>query len=123
MLAQEQIGKETGTVPTFDEMLEGIQRMRLLFVRAFLWAGLRKYHPEVTLGGVEDLIDRCDASEVAALLLGLRQGTQPDPRDLTALEAAGARPTPAAATAPRPVNATSRAPGRGRSTSRHARPA
>lgn len=125
--AQEQVGRDSdGRVPTFDELLVGIQQMRLLYVRAFLWAGLRKYHAEMTLEAVEDLIDRCDAREVAALLLGLRQGTQPDPRDLAALEAAGARPTAAAATAPGPrqvVNGTSRAPGRGRSTSKRARPA
>lgn len=125
ILTQEQIGKETGTVPTFDELVLELRRHRLLYVRAILWAGLRKYHGDISLEGVNDLLDTCDPKEVVALVLGIGGSTQPDARDLAALEAAGARPTAAAAatTPRRPANATKiRAPGHARSTSRRARP-
>lgn len=120
LLAQEQIGKETGTVPRFDELTAGLDGFRLLYVRAFLWAGLRKYHAEVTLDGVLELLDAADEGEAVTLLAGLRQSAQPDRRDLAALEDAGARPI-GTATVPRPTPIRVR--GGGRSTSRHARPA
>jgi hypothetical protein len=121
MLAQEQIGHETGTVPRLDEFTGGLDRWRLLYVRAFLWAGLRKYHPELTIEDVTDLLDAADEREAIALVAGLRGSTVPDTRDVEALEDAGARPTAAAATGPRPTPI--RSPGAGRSTSRRARPA
>jgi hypothetical protein len=137
MLAQEQIGRETptsfvlcphcqkvvpvGGVPRLDEFTTGLDRWRLLYVRAFLWAGLRKYHPEITIEDVTELLDAADEREAIALVAGLRGSTVPDQRDVEALEDAGARPTAAEATGPRPTPI--RSPGAGRSTSRRARPA
>jgi hypothetical protein len=141
MLAQEQIGRETptsfvlcphcnkpvpvGGVPRLDEFTTGLDRWRLLYVRAFLWAGLRKYHPEITIDGVTELLEAADEAEAIALVAGLRGSTVPDTRDVEALEDAGARPTVAAATAtaPGPRPTPIRSPGVGRSTSRRARPA
>jgi hypothetical protein len=121
-LAQEQIGLETGTVPTVGELTKGLDDFRVRYVRIFLWAALRKYHREVTPAGVADILDDASEHEALALVQGLKGSTVPDARDLEALEAAGVdpiKPATAAAAAPTPI----RGHGRGRSTSRRVRSA
>jgi len=120
--AQEQIGRDTGTVPTIEAMMEGIRDKRLLYWRDFLWAALQQFHSEITIADMADLLDTCSEMEAAVITAGLVQSMHPDPRDLETLEAAGngARPTPAPAPGPRPA---ARAAGRVRSTLKHARPA
>ena len=118
--AQEQIGLETGSVPTVGELTAGLDNWRLKYVRIFLWAALRKYHRDVTPAAVADLLDAATEPEMVALVAALKGSTVPDARDVQALEASGANPTrpaTAAATAPTPI----RGPGRGRSTSRRVR--
>ena len=62
--------------------MDGVANMRrMLFVRTFLWAGLRKYHADMNPEAVEDLMDQIDVEEARKLILGLAQSTQPDARD------------------------------------------
>lgn len=92
--AQEQIGRETNYVPTLEELLRDVLRQRLAYMRAFLWAGLRKYHAEKTIDDVTDLLDEMTQGEAVALLHGLTGSTQPDPKDLSVLTPKGGAKRP-----------------------------
>lgn len=99
--AQEQLGKELkGSIPTLQALIQGVMGLRLLFVRVFIWAALQKYHPDVALDQIDDLIDAVDEAEVPTLLGKLLGTTVPDQRDKKALEGDGkpsARPPEAQA--------------------------
>lgn len=99
MEAQEQVGRATNYVPTLEELLDGvIRRQRLTYIQAFIWAGLRKYHPEKTLEDVVSLLDAMTQEQSIALLQGLTASNQPDPKDVQALESVkGHRPRKAQA--------------------------
>lgn len=85
--------------PDIATLLAEVKRGRLKYVRALLWAGFRKHHPDVTLEAVDDLIDAADPAEIGRLLGHLGTSTQPAPADLAALgippNGTGPRPTPA----------------------------
>jgi hypothetical protein len=81
---------------SIEQIFAEVSRGRLKFVRAFLWAGLRKYHSHITLDGVDDLLDQADESEIRVLLISLGVTLQPAPEDVKALEDASKRNPPAA---------------------------
>ena len=116
--AQEQIGKEcNGRVPTLEAMIQGVMGLRLLFVRVFIWAALQKYHPDVALDQIDDLIDAVDEKEVPTLLGKLLGTTLPDARDKKTLEGEDKPSRPPEAQAD---TRKGRSTGRGRSTSARA---
>lgn len=78
-------------VPKIEEILIGVQQGRLKYVRAFLWAGLQKYHSGKTLEDVSDLIDEASEAEVAKLLRDLGMTVQPDPADVAELSVSKGR--------------------------------
>lgn len=41
---------------------------RLTTVRALLWAGLRAHHPEMTISGAGELIDKCGMTEATEVI-------------------------------------------------------
>jgi hypothetical protein len=99
---QESLAKPDGSVPSMVEIMAGVLAgRRVLYTRAFLWGGLRKFHPEYTLEMVDDLIDSADPTEIGGLLRKLGATAIPDPKDQEALKASGgkgrkgANPSPA----------------------------
>lgn len=103
--------------PTMQELVIEVVNGRAKYIRAFIWAGLRKYHPEVTLEAVSDLLDDTSEAEAKAVLRALGVSTQPDTKDVQALGLDTVNPQPAQ-TGPRSVKAPRR--GGGRSTSARA---
>lgn len=80
-------------VVKIEDILAGVMSGRLKYVRAFLWAGLQKYHDGMSLSDVSDLIDEASEPEVAKLLSDLGMTVQPDPKDVEELKAGkGKRP-------------------------------
>lgn len=93
--AQEQIGRETGYVPTLEELMRDVMlRQRLGYIRAFLWAGLRKYHPTKTIEDVTTMLDAMTQEQSIALLGGLTGSTTPEAKDLEALRPKDGRKHP-----------------------------
>ena len=82
---QEHVSKLEGAQAALEQIFLDAARGRVLAIRAVLWAGLRKHHPEVTLEGVEDLLDAASPDEIQALLGNLGATTVPDPADLRTL--------------------------------------
>lgn len=78
-------------VAPIEEIFGEVSKGRLKYIRGFLWAGLRKFHPETTQADVEDLLDEATELEVQALLVSLGLTTQPDPKDLKELRAGAKR--------------------------------
>lgn len=74
-----------------EEIFGEVSKGRLKYVRGFLWAGLRKFHSEMTQADVEDVLDEASEPEVNALLAALGLTTQPDPKDLKELRAGAKR--------------------------------
>lgn len=93
--AQEQLGRETGVVPTLEELMRDVlERQRLGYVRAFLWGGLRKHHPEKTVEDVTELLDAMTQDQAVSLLRGLTSSTRPDAKDVAALVPKDGPPRP-----------------------------
>jgi hypothetical protein len=82
---QEQIRREIDQVLPPDLILQEATRGRLLYMRAFIWAALQRYHPECTLREVEDLLDLASVEEIQALFASLGLLALPDPADVQAL--------------------------------------
>lgn len=85
-------------VAAIPDIFNEVNKGRIKYVRAFLWAGLRKFHPTVTLEDVSDMLDACDETEIATLLRRLGVTTQPDPKDIKELQEGVARNPPTAQT-------------------------
>lgn len=86
-----------GEVLDIDTMLRDVLRRRVKYIKAFLWASLRCYHPEVSLSDMADLLDNSEPSEIEALVAELGLTAVPDKKDLEALTD-GQRPQKAQAT-------------------------
>jgi hypothetical protein len=84
-----------GSPPSLVELQHEIKKGRVKYVRALLWAGFRKYHPEITIDDCNDIMDGAEPDEVLTLLGKLGMTTQPAKEDLADLGVNG-RPTPAA---------------------------
>lgn len=100
-------------VPTIMELQREVVRGRALYIQAFMWAGLQRYHPEVTFDEVGDLIDDTEEADLRPLLEALGVTLVPDPADVQALGLDTPHP-PQAQTRPR---GKARRNGGGRSTS------
>lgn len=77
---------------TFQDVLKRVQAKNLAATRGFLWALLRKYHGDLTLEDVGDLIDALSGERFVATLADLAGSVKPDQRDLDELGIAPARP-------------------------------
>lgn len=78
---------------TYAEILLRVHRGSVLYMRGVLWAALRKYHADLTLDAVGDLIQQAGGLErFSAQLLGMVESTQPDPRDVQELGIDPSRP-------------------------------
>lgn len=89
-------------VPSVERIFAEVSRGRLKFVRAFLWAALRKYHGAMTIDAVNDLLDAATEDEVRRMLTVLGYSAQPDPADVQAIGAGGnGNPPPAQTIRPR----------------------
>lgn len=101
-----------------DDVMHKVAKMNPIYLRAFLWATLRRHHKDITLMGVSDLV--VDAGGIEAFFAKLPQllaYTQPDARDQGAVQEAapnGHPPQAAAAAAAAGIGT--------RSTSKRARP-
>lgn len=78
-------------VVKIEDILVGVMQGRLKYVRAFLWAGLQKYHAGKTLEDVSDLVDESSELEIAKLLRDLGMTVQPDPADVAELSVSKGR--------------------------------
>lgn len=72
-------------VPNIRDIVLEVMKGRALYVQAFVWAGLQRYHPDITFEQVADLIDETSESDLRPLLMALGISTQPDPADLKEL--------------------------------------
>jgi hypothetical protein len=74
-----------GQVIPLEAIIKDVLQWRLKYVRAFLWAGLRKYHPQITMDDLEGMLDESDEREVQILLSKLGLTTVPDEKDVKEL--------------------------------------
>ena len=86
---QELLSKSEGALVPIPNVFAEAARGRVAYIRALLWAGLRKYHSDRTLTDVEDLLDAASPEEIRALLGDLGATAQPDDEDLLALGVTG----------------------------------
>lgn len=86
------------SVAPIPGILDEVSKGRVKYVRAFLWAGLRRYHPGVTLEDVSDLLDASGEEEVRRVLQKLNLTTMPDPKDAAELAKGKAKNPPQART-------------------------
>ena len=83
----------TGVIPQPQDLLAEVMRGRLKYAQVLLWASLRKYHPDVTLEKIADLMDEASQDEVQTLLVQLGMSTVPNVEDVKELkEGATSRP-------------------------------
>ena len=73
-----------------DGLMKQLGKMNPRYVRAFVWATLRRHHPEITLKGASDLVTEAGGIATFIEQMGtLLQSTQPDARDRGAVKATG----------------------------------
>lgn len=77
--------------PSLQEIDDGIRQGRVRYRRAMIWAGLRKHHPGVDWAAAGRLMDQATLPELISLLGAFGFSITPDPEDIKALEAAGAK--------------------------------
>jgi hypothetical protein len=69
-----------------DEIFDRANKGSIEHIVAFLWAALRRYHPEVTFDGTADLVDAAGGVLGLGRLFGeLQAASAPDPRDVEEL--------------------------------------
>lgn len=78
-------GKTVAHVPTIEEMEAGVMAWRLRYQRAMFWAGLQKYHPQMSVATVTDLMQKATPEEWQAVLNAFGYFVAPDPADIAAL--------------------------------------
>ena len=101
-------------ITPWEEIVRLAEAGSLAHVRGVIWAALRKYHPEITVEGAGDLIDKAGGIQpLSSAMEVVGESTTPDPKDLDALQA-GATGNP-----PKAQNARTRRTG-GRSTATRA---
>jgi len=92
---------------SFQDVARGLMATRMIYIRAFFWACLRRHHKDVTLQGVSDLMSEAGGLQpFLEKVNSLMEMTRPDKGDEAALAEGGkARPTKGARRGPR-VNGT-----------------
>jgi hypothetical protein len=68
-----------------EEIFAELKRGRLKFVCAFIWAGLQKHHPHITLADADDVLDGASEEEVQKLLRDFGLSLTPAPDDMKEL--------------------------------------
>lgn len=71
--------------PTVDEINAHVKAGRLLYFRALIWVGLRKFQPAISEDATTDLIAAASDAELTAVLEGFGYSVTPDPADLEVL--------------------------------------
>src|SRR5262245_46601839 len=75
---------------SFQDVTRGMVASNMRYVRAFIWATLRRHHKEITLLGVSDLIQAAGGLEpFVSHIKDLMAFTRPDARDARALKEGG----------------------------------
>lgn len=75
------IPRAAQTIAPLEGILHQVFSGRMKYIAAYLWAGLKRFHPEVTLPDVMDLLDSASMEEVQQLLRDLGLSMQPAPED------------------------------------------
>lgn len=88
--------KTGGGWDAFFERVSNPSRARIQDLRLVVWGMTRKYHPELTIEQIGDLIDEVGGASGMSALIGqpVSESVTPDPKDVTSLEVP-ARPTKA----------------------------
>jgi hypothetical protein len=84
-------------IATMEAIYAALHQQSVAHMRAFFWAGLQKYHPDVTVESAGDLMD--DAGGffgVTDLINEAKRASDPDPADVAELSE-GANPPKARA--------------------------
>lgn len=69
-------------IVTFPEIVAAVLRLSYRHIRGFVWAALRKHHPDVTLAQAGTLIEAAGGVDAFfETILALHQSTQPDAED------------------------------------------
>lgn len=68
-------------VASIGHILARVNEGSLEHIVAFLWASLRKYHPEMTIDQTMALIDDAGLDTLMDGIAGVAESTQPDPQD------------------------------------------
>lgn len=72
-------------VPSIAEIDAGIRAGRLKYQQALIWAGLRRFHREITEEDVAQLQAKASGMELRSVLSAFGYSMTPDPADVKAL--------------------------------------
>jgi hypothetical protein len=72
-------------VPSIAEIDHGIRAGRLKYQQALIWAGLRRFHRDITEEDVARLQAKATGAELRAVLVAFGYSMTPDPADVKAL--------------------------------------
>lgn len=76
-----------------EDVLKRLREKSLEHLVAGIWAGLQKYHPEISFTDTCNLLDECDDWEkVRFVFSSLMAFAMPDPADLRELQGTAKRP-------------------------------
>jgi hypothetical protein len=93
MLAAEQQASTSTREVTWDQLWERVVAGSVRHFLIFFWAGLQKYHPDVTLDRVSELVDEAGGPDgLFALVKAAQKATTPDKDDVAALGPRKAQP-------------------------------
>jgi hypothetical protein len=85
MVALEDLFSTPALDVNWDTIVKKVNGGSMRYVRAFIWAALRKHHADVTLQAAGELIDTVGLPGLNAQLQALAASTTPDARDLEVL--------------------------------------
>ena len=77
---------------TFSEIVEHANKGSVSHIRALLWAMLRKYHRDLSLQDVGDLVDKVGLVAIEQRFAEVLAASAPDPKDIEHLGAAQTNP-------------------------------
>jgi len=90
MCALEEMFSKPGADVTFQDVLAQVNLGKQRYIRAVFWAAFQKFHPEVTLKGVSDLVQASGGvlgftGELMSKMGVAVASTSPDPADVKAV--------------------------------------
>lgn len=92
MIAAEDAVSTPDKEVTWDEFIKRVQRGSARAFAVFIWAGLQKFHPTLTVTNAAEIIDAAGGAEgLGAVLQGGVRAATADPRDAKALGVARPR--------------------------------
>lgn len=93
MIAAEEAASTPSKEVTWDQIVTKYSSGSAKYVRIFLWAMLHKFHPDMTLEQVGELVDEAGGVvEFARALEAGQRALTPDPEDVKALGVEAKRP-------------------------------